>query len=70
MKTLKDPVFESETTSDKIPFDIGTTLAFLFVAMMILTILALIALITIIGVKIGSAIWGNENVIYWISNLF
>lgn len=59
--------FETETIGDKIPFDIGTTLAFLFVAMMILTILALI---TIIGVELGSAIWGDENVIYWISNLF
>ena len=67
MKTLNDPVFEPETTSDKIADFIGTILTFLFVAMMILTI---IALITIIGVKLGSAIWGDENVIYWLANLF
>ena len=67
MNPLKDPVFEPETTSDKIADFIGTILTFLFVAMMILTI---IALITIIGVKLGSAIWGDENLIYWISNLF
>ena len=67
MKTLKDPVFEPDTTGDKIADFIGTILTFLFVAMMILTILALI---TIIGVELGSAIWGDENVIYWISNLF
>ena len=67
MKTPNDPVFEPETIGDKIADFIGTILTFLFVALMILTI---IALITIIGVELGSAIWGNENVIYWISNLF
>ena len=67
MKTPNDPVFEPETTSDKIADFIGIILTFLFVAMMILTILALI---TIIGVELGSAIWGDANVIYWISNLF
>ena len=46
--------FEPETTSDKIADFIGTILTFLFVTMMILTILALI---TIIGVELGSAIW-------------
>ena len=53
MKTLKDPVFEPETIGDKIADIIGTILTFLFVTMMILTILALI---TIIGVELGSAI--------------
>ena len=50
----KDPVFEPETTGDRIADFIGTILTFLFVTMMILTILALI---TIIGVELGSAIW-------------
>lgn len=67
MKTLNDPVFEPETTGDKIADFIGTILTFLFVAMMILTI---IALITIIGVKLGSAIWGDYAVTYWLANLF
>lgn len=67
MNPLKDPVFEPDTTGDKIADFIGTILTFLFVTMMILTI---IAFITIIGVELGSAIWGDANVIYWISNLF
>jgi len=67
MKTLKDPVFEPETTSDKIADFIGTILTFLFVVIMILTILSLI---TIGTVEVASWIWGDENVIYWISNLF
>lgn len=67
MKTLKDPVFETETTSDRTANFIGNILTLFFIVLIVLTILALI---TIIGVELGSAIWGNENVIYWISNLF
>lgn len=67
MNPLKDPVFEPETTGEKIANVIGTILTFLFVAMMILTV---IALITIIGVEIGSAIWGDYAVTYWLANLF
>lgn len=67
MKTLKDPVFEPETTGDQIADFIGTFLSLFFIVLVFMTILTLI---TIIGVELGSAIWGNENVIYWISNLF
>lgn len=67
MKTLKDPVFEPETIGDRIADFIDNIPTSFFIALIALTILALI---TIIGVMVGIAIWGDENVNYWISKLF
>lgn len=67
MKTEKDPVFEPKTITDVINIFIGIILFLFFV---VSTVLLIISVITIIGFKLGSAIWGDENVIYWISNLF
>lgn len=67
MKTPNDPVFEPETIGEKIADFIGTLLSLFFI---VFVFIAFIALTTILGVELGSAIWGNENVIYWISNLF
>lgn len=67
MKILKDPVFEPETTSDKIANIIGNILTFFFVA---LILMALISLFTIIGVEVASWIWGDYAVVYWLANLF
>lgn len=66
MKTPNDH-FEPETIGDMFADIIGV---FLFLLFITLTILTITALITIIGVELGSAVWGDENVIYWISNLF
>lgn len=67
MKTLKDPVFKTETISDVINLFIGIILFLFFI---LSTVLLIISIITIIGVELGSAIWGNENVIYWLKDLF
>ena len=67
MKTPNDPVFEPETTGEKIADFIGTFLSLFFIVLVFMTILTLI---TIIGVELGIAVWGDANVNYWISNLF
>jgi TM2 domain-containing membrane protein YozV len=67
MKILKDPVFEPETTSDRIANIFANILTFIFV---VLIIVAIISVITIIGVEIASAVWGDYTVIYWLAELF
>lgn len=53
MKTQNDPIFEPETTGERIANFIGNIFSNFIVASIIVTI---IALITIIGVELGSAI--------------
>lgn len=60
----EDETFYKETWSGKI---IGNILFFSIVVLMILTV---VALFTIIGVQLASAIWGEYTVIYWLADLF
>lgn len=59
--------FEPETIGEMFVDIIGVFLFFLFV---VITMLVITAFVTIIGVELGIAVWGDANVNYWISNLF
>ena len=67
MKTLKDPVFEPETLSEKIADFIGSFLLLFFIA---LIFMAILAFFTIIGYELASAIWGDYRTTYWLADLF
>jgi hypothetical protein len=66
MKLEKEETIYKESTSDRIPDFIGNIIFLLIITVMILTILALF---TIIGVGLASAIWGDYAVIYWLADL-
>jgi hypothetical protein len=41
----------------------------LFYCLVSLTVLVVVAIFTIIGVQLASAIWGDYEVIYWLADL-
>jgi hypothetical protein len=54
------------TLTDRIADIIGTILAIIYT---LISLLIIISVITIIGVEIASAIWGDYAVTYWLANL-
>jgi hypothetical protein len=59
-------IAETEETNDRIVDTIGTTLAVFYI---IIAVLLILALFTIIGFELASAIWGDYAVIYWLADL-
>jgi hypothetical protein len=64
---MKNNPFHHTTLTDRIADIIGTTLAIIYT---LISLLIIISVITIIGVELASAIWGDYAVTYWLANLF
>jgi uncharacterized metal-binding protein len=60
-----DP-FHHTTQTDRIADIIGTILAIIYT---LISLLIIISVITIIGVELASAIWGDYRTTYWLANL-
>lgn len=66
MQTENTDPFHRTTPTDRLADIIGTTLAVFYV---LIAGLLIIAVFTIIGVEVASAIWGDYNVTYWLADL-
>ncbi len=63
MKLEKDETIYKESRSAEIISSV------LFYCLVSLTVLVVVAIFTIIGFEIASAIWGEYAVVYWLADL-